>query len=221
MLATTPDSCLPAVSPGTTMARLELRCATMDDAAAITRIYNASLLAAAPHAGDAQMLISGRRLAASRVPRLTAEGLAPWIAAHHANGRPLWLAQVQGESVGWLSLLGFSDRPACVCAGEVSIYIAPAWQRQGVGRQLIAHAMREAPGWQIDRLMAFIWHDNPASLGLFRAHGFSTWGALPGVVWAEGQARDMLILGCSLEPRPEGDGPSAYRAATSELEARE
>jgi L-amino acid N-acyltransferase YncA len=39
--------------------------------------------------------------------------------------------------------------------------------------------MREAPRWHIDRLMAYIWHDNDASRGLFRSHGFAAWGSLP------------------------------------------
>ena len=60
------------------------------------------------------------------------------------------------------------------------------------GRMLLEHALREAPRWSIDRLMAFIWHDNAASVGLFRAHGFSAWGSLPGIVWADARSRDII-----------------------------
>ena len=167
--------------------------------AAVTRNYNLSLpeQAAEPGAEDGRFFV--RLPAAGRLPLLPEDGLAGWMVSHRANGRPLWVAHANGEPVGWLSLLGFSDRPACIYAGEVAIYIARAWQGRGVGRALLEHALRSAPQWHIDRLMAFIWHDNQASVGLFRALGFAPWGALPGVVWAEGRSRDMLIFGRVLE----------------------
>jgi L-amino acid N-acyltransferase YncA len=200
MLASTPAATISAGAaqpPG--IAALAVRPAVATDVVAVTRIYNESLPepTAVPH-GDG-VRIGGRLLAASRLPRLPEDGLSSWVAAHATNGRPLWLAHVGNEPVGWLSLLGFSDRPACLCAGEVAIYIARAWQGHGVGRKLLEHALREAAHWHVDRLMAFIWHDNAASVGLFRAHGFTAWGSLPGVVWAEGRSRDMLIFGRVLE----------------------
>lgn len=179
---------------------LAVRPAIAADAAAVTRIYNDSLPLPATQADDPQARLGGRLLAISRLPPLPDEGLSGWMAAHRSSGRPLWVAHAGGDPVGWLSLLGFGDRPACTCAAEVAIYIARDWQGRGVGRRLLEHAMREAPRWHIDRLMAFIWHDNAASVGLFRAHGFCAWGSLPGIVWADARSRDMLIFGRVLDP---------------------
>jgi L-amino acid N-acyltransferase YncA len=142
--------------------------------------------------------MGGRLLAHSRLQTLTPDMMAGWMATHAHHRRPLWMAQAEGQTVGWLSLLGFSDRPACSCAAEVSIYIARGWQRQGVGRTLLEHALREAPQWGIDRLMAFIWHDNMGSRRLFAQCDFDPWGVLLGVVWAEGVGRDMHIVGRKL-----------------------
>lgn len=198
MLATTPASVAPAPSPCARSETLAVRPALASDAVAITAIYNESLPLPSVCSADAQARINGRLLSASRLLPLPAGGLSEWMVAHRAHRRPLWVAHAGGEPVGWLSLLGFGDRPGCTCAGEVSIYIASAWQRRGVGRTLLQHAMAEAPHWGIDRLMAFIWHDNAASRGLFSQHGFRAWGSLPGIVWADARSRDMLILGREL-----------------------
>lgn len=199
MLATTPAPVTLAVpqQPSGTAA-FAVRPAVATDVAALTRIYNESLPEQTVVPVVDGVRIGGRLLATSRLSRLPDDGLSGWMTAHATNGRPLWLAHVGGEPVGWLSLLGFSDRPACTCAGEVAIYIARGWQGQGVGRTLVGHAMKEAPQWGIDRLMAFIWHDNMGSRRLFEKCGFEPWGTLPGVVWAEGVGRDMLIVGRSL-----------------------
>jgi len=179
-------------------AAVSIRPAIGDDIAAITRIYNDSLPNAAPIEQGTEAPVGGRRLAASRLAPFSEGTLLPWMELHRQHRRPLWVAQVNGETVGWLSLLGFSDRPACGCAAEIAVYVAGGWCGHGIGRTLLRHALREAPRWHIDRLMAFIWHDNTASRGLFRNNGFSAWGSLPGVVWAEGRSRDMLILGLEL-----------------------
>lgn len=179
-------------------AAISIRPAIGDDVAPITRIYNDSLPQAAPAEPDGEARAHGRQLAASRLAPFNEGSLVPWMDQHRRHGRPLWVATVNGETVGWLSLLGFSDRPACGCAAEVAVYVAGGRCGQGIGRALLRHAMREAPRWHIDRLMAYIWHNNDASRGLFRSHGFAAWGSLPGVVWAEGRSLDMLILGLDL-----------------------
>jgi L-amino acid N-acyltransferase YncA len=184
--------------PASTAAAISIRPAIADDVAAITRIYNDSLPKAAPIDQEADGQVGGRRHAASRLFPFSEAALLPWMESHRRSHRPLWVAQANGQTVGWLSLLGFSDRPACGYASEIAVYIASDWCGQGVGRALLQHALREAPRWSVDRLMAFIWHDNIASRGLFRSQGFVAWGSLPGVVWAEGRSRDMLILGLEL-----------------------
>lgn len=178
---------------------IAIRPALDGDLAAITRIYNESLPPLPTPLPGVDARAGGRPVLGSCLAQLPADGLANWMASHRANGRPLWVAQAGVEVVGWLSLLGFADRPACMPAAEVAIYIASGWRGCGVGRRLLSHARIEAPLWHIDRLMAFIWHDNAASLTLFRAQGFSAWGRLPGIVWADAKSRDMVILGQVLQ----------------------
>ena len=182
-------------TPIAAAAAIAVRPALDGDLTAITRINNESLPRLPAPLPDVDARAAGRPLLGSCLPQLPADGLANWMASHRANGRPLWVAQAGREVVGWLSLLGFADRPACMPAAEVAIYIARGWRGCGIGRRLLSHAQTEARLWHIDRLMAFIWHDNAASLALFRAQGFSAWGRLPGIVWADAKSRDMVILG--------------------------
>lgn len=178
---------------------LKLRPALHADAQAIGRIYSDTLPPGQDaHAADPQARAGGRLVVASRQLPLGDDAVLCWIDQHRRNGRPLWLATSGGEAIGWISLLGFSDRPNCGCTAEIGLYVTPACQGLGVGRLLLGYAMREAPRWGLDRLLAFIWHDNTASQGLFRSHGFSLWGSLPGAVWADARSRDMLIFGRAL-----------------------
>jgi L-amino acid N-acyltransferase YncA len=213
MLTLTPPGMAQASLPPPCSEAVSVRLAVAADAAAVTRIYNESLPVLAPCGADAAERIGGRLLAASRLPPLPDDGLSGWVAVHAAHRRPLWVAQAGVEPVGWLSLVGFCDRPACNYAAEVAIYISRAWQRRGVGRRLLEHALCEAPNWDIDRLMAFIWHDNMASRSLFARHGFRAWGSLPGVVWADSRSRDMQIYGRVLHPgaQAQAGGPDVWR----------
>jgi L-amino acid N-acyltransferase YncA len=213
LLATPSPDIAPVSPPPARSGGFVVRPAVASDAAAVTRIYNESLPVPAARGADAPARVNGRLLAASTLLPLSPEGLSEWMTAHRAHRRPLWVAHAGGEPVGWLSLLGFADRPGCTCAAEVAIYIARAWQRRGVGRSLLQHALREAPRWEIDRLMAFIWHDNAASRSLFAQHGFRTWGLLPGVVWVDARSRDMLILGRELPSgvQAQAGGPDVRR----------
>lgn len=181
------------------------RLATKGDAMDIARIFNDGLprpLGLAGADAPAPTGFAHRALPRSRLHAIGEAEVQPWLGLHDTTGRPLWLAQVEGETVGWLSLLGFYDRPGCACAAEVAIYVAKAWQRQGIGRSLLRKAESKAVALGFDRLMAFIWRDNAASLKLFGTHGFATWGLLPEVLWVEGRSLDFVVLGRKLDTTP-------------------
>jgi phosphinothricin acetyltransferase len=100
--------------------------------------------------------------------------------------------------LGWLSLRSFYGRPAYSETVEVGIYTDPSAQRQGIGRRLLDHALRQAPDLNISTLLAFTFAHNGPSIALFRAAGFAAWGELPGVARMDGVRRDLLILGRAL-----------------------
>jgi len=155
------------------------------DLPAIVAIYNAS--------------IPGRLATADTAPVSVDERRA-WFAAFSATSRPIWVAEAQGRTAGWLGLRSFYGRPAYHRTVEVAVYVAPESQRQGIAAALLRHAAQAAPALDIATLLAFVFGHNEASLALFRKAGFADWGTLPRVAELDGTERDLVILGRRLNP---------------------
>ncbi len=93
-----------------------------------------------------------------------------WDADHLPQCR--FVAQIGEEIAGWASLSPVSER--CVYAGvaEVSVYVAPEHQEQGIGSALLAALIAESEKVDIWTLQAGIFPENTASLALHKRHGF-------------------------------------------------
>ena len=158
---------------------MRIRDATEADLAAIVAIYNAA--------------IPGRTATADTEP-VSVESRRGWFRDHDPTKRPLWVA-VEDDIVGWLSFQSFYGRPAYHGTAEISVYVAPKWQRKGTGRELLATAVQRAHGFGISTLLGFIFGRNEASLHLFESFGFQRWGVLPRVAELDGIEHDLIILG--------------------------
>jgi L-amino acid N-acyltransferase YncA len=157
-----------------------IRDAREDDLAAIVAIYNAA--------------IPGRLATADTEP-VTLESRRPWFREHSAARRPLWVVESEREVVGWLGFQSFYGRPAYAATAEVSVYVAPAARRRGIGRALLAEAVRRGPDLGLTTLLGFIFGHNAPSLALFEAFGFERWGRLARVAVLDGVERDLVIVG--------------------------
>jgi phosphinothricin acetyltransferase len=135
------------------------------------------------------------RLATADTEPVSAASRLPWFAEHSPARRPLWVAEREGVTVGWLSFQSFYGRPAYAATAEVSVYVSTTAQRGGVGRRLLARAVERAPGLGLATLVAFVFGHNAPSLTLFQRHGFDRWGHLPRVARLDGVERDLVILG--------------------------
>jgi L-amino acid N-acyltransferase YncA len=162
-----------------------IRHATEADLPAIVAIYNAS--------------IPGRLATADTSP-VTVDERREWFAAFEPARRPLWVAESQAAVVGWLGLRSFYGRPAYHRTVEAAVYVAPAFQRSGIARALLAHAIDRAPALGVATLLAFVFGHNEPSLALFGRAGFRAWGTLPRVAELDGIERDLVILGRRLTP---------------------
>jgi L-amino acid N-acyltransferase YncA len=164
---------------------MPIRHAGPSDLPEIVSIYNAS--------------IPGRMATADLAP-VTVADREQWFSEFDPVRRPLWVAcgDASPAPLAWLSLRSFYGRPAYAETIEVSVYTAPAAQRRGYARHLLAHALHEAPALGIRTLLAFTFAHNTPSLALFRSAAFATWGTLPGVAKLDGVRRDLLILGRAL-----------------------
>jgi L-amino acid N-acyltransferase YncA len=172
-----------------------IRFADPADLPEIIAIYNAS--------------IPGRAATADLEPVTVAERTS-WFQDFDPKRRPLWVHcdKSGGPVTGWLSLRSFYGRPAYHATAEIGVYTAPGFQRRGIGRTLLTHAIVTAPKVGLRTLLAFVFAHNAASLALFCGAGFEAWGRLPRIAELDGVERDLLILGLRVAERPDERGTS-------------
>ena len=163
-----------------------IRDATEADLPAIVEIYNAT--------------IPSRMVTADLEP-VTVESRRPWLAAHQAAVRPLWvLRDPAGTIAAWLSFDPFYARAAYDGTAMIAIYVAAARRREGLGRQLLSLAITRAPTLGLHTLLGYIFGHNSPSLRLFEENGFQRWGHLPRVAVLDGVERDLIIVGRRIAP---------------------
>src|SRR5436190_19053132 len=164
---------------------MNIRDATETDLESIVEIYNAS--------------IPGRRATADTQP-ITTESRRAWFAEHSPQHRPLWVALMDNSIAGWLSFQSFYGRPAYHATAELSVYVAPAYQRRGIARELLHKAIASSQSLGLRTLLGFIFGHNEPSLRLFESFGFERWALLPGVAELDGHERDLVIVGRRVTP---------------------
>lgn len=157
-----------------------IRDAVETDLSAIVAIYNAAIPS---------------RMATADLEPVSVESRLSWFSEHTPGSRPIWVMEVDGVIAGWLSFQTFYGRPAYHVTAEISIYVAPAYQRCGIGRQLITKAIHHSPGLGLKSLVSLIFAHNQPSLRLVESMGFQRWGFLPQVAELDGFERDLVILG--------------------------
>ncbi|NTS77316.1 N-acetyltransferase family protein [Catenovulum sp. SM1970] len=156
-----------------------IRKATNKDLAPIVDIYNQS--------------IPSRLATADTEPKSISEFTA-WFTSHHPM-RPIFVYEQDNQCVAWLSFKDFYGRPAYQSTAEISIYVATSAIGQGIGTTLLSHALSICPELNIERLLAFIFSHNTASIELFKKFGFTAWGELPDVAEMDDKKYSLSILG--------------------------
>lgn len=161
------------------MTDLTIRDATEADWPAVVDIYN-------------QAIPAGRATADTR-PVTVADRL-PWFGAFDPARRPLLVATVGGEVVGWVCLTSFyAGRPAYAATAEVSLYVATAYQGRGVGEALKRHLIAQCPRFGVTTLLSFHFDHNGATAALNEKLGFAPAGHLPNIAVVGGESRGVVI----------------------------
>jgi phosphinothricin acetyltransferase len=160
---------------------LQIRDALPSDLTQIVAIYNASI---------------PNYLATADTEPITVESRLQWFANHSASTYPLWIMEnEQQQMLGWLGFQAFYGRPAYRKTAELSIYIDPAFQGQGLGKRLLAEAIAQSSRLGLKTLLGFIFGHNQPSLKLFSQYQFEQWGFLPLVADLGEKERDLVIMG--------------------------
>jgi phosphinothricin acetyltransferase len=159
---------------------MTIRHANETDLPAIVAIYNAA---------------SPSRKATADLKPVSVQSRLGWFQGRSPSQRPIWVIEIEGIVVGWLSFKSFYGRPAYDSTAEISIYLSPSVHQRGLGSQFLALAIQESPNLGIKTLLGFIFAHNQASLNLFTRFGFEQWGYLPQVAELDGVERDLIIMG--------------------------
>lgn len=95
---------------------------------------------------------------------------AEWDAAHVKSCR--FVAEADGEIVGWAALTPFSTRECYKGVAEDSIYVSEGYGGKGIGEELLTTLLRESEAQDFWTVQAHIIQKNEASLKLHRKCGF-------------------------------------------------
>lgn len=203
-------------------AKYEISRAVKADLAAITSIYNASIL---------------ERNATATLCPVSIEEREAWFDAHKAANRPIYvlrevcdvnltseegetfeadcerkfdskganlgeqklgIAKQKGKILAWGSLSDYHPREGYRITAEISVYVAPEARGKGLGGRLVNFILESAPKFGAKNVVALIFSSNAASLNLFAKFGFTRWGELPEVCDMGGKIESLTILGKKL-----------------------
>lgn len=163
----------------------EIRLARESDLGAIAAIYNYEVEHSTATFDTEPVSIENRR---------------EWLKKHGALRRPVVVAEVEGEVIGWASLSDWSERCAYARAAEVSVYIHRSHRKKGVGKMLLVDLIDRARRGGIGVLLARICTLNgEASIHLHQSVGFQRVGTMRRVGQKFGQILDIELLDLQLD----------------------
>jgi L-amino acid N-acyltransferase YncA len=115
-----------------------------------------------------------------------------WDAAHLDEHR--FVAERDGQVVGWIALVPASPRECYAGVAEVSVYVAADSRRKGVGASLLAAAVESAERGGLWTLQTGVFPENAASLRLLQRFGFRAVGTRERIGQLHGAWRDLVLF---------------------------
>jgi L-amino acid N-acyltransferase YncA/DNA-binding transcriptional ArsR family regulator len=126
----------------------------------------------------------------------TFETKVPTVAALRRRWMPnlAWVAELEGEVVGWAAVAATSSRECYRGVGESMVYVAGSARGRGVGRALLFTQVNEADAAGVWTLQASVFPENRASLALHHAAGYRTLAVRTRIAQLDGEWRDTVLL---------------------------
>ena len=111
-----------------------------------------------------------------------------WLPDHR------WVAELDGQVVGWTALRATSTRPVYSGVAESSIYVGDGHRGRGVGTALIHRQVCAADEAGLWTLQTSIFPENRASIALHHSAGYRTLGVRERIGRHHGTWRDTVFL---------------------------
>jgi phosphinothricin acetyltransferase len=165
---------------------IKVRIAMEADLPAIVDIYNQSIPAGWSTADTSPIRVEDR---------------VEWFRKFDPAKRPIWVADLEGRIAAWASLSSFYyGRPAYDATAEISIYVATAQHRRGIGRFLKEWVIRQCPKLGVTTLLSMHFDHNQATRRINESLGFELCGHLKEIAVVQGQKRGLMIWALRIPP---------------------
>jgi phosphinothricin acetyltransferase len=175
---------------GEVVVDLRTRDATVADLPAIVDIYNQSIPAGWSTADTQPIAVADR---------------VEWFRQFDPATRPIWVAEMDGQVVATVYLSSFyAGRPAYDATAEVSVYVATAYQRRGIGRWLKRWVIEQCPRLGVTTLLSMHFDHNEATRRINESLGFRQMGHLTEIAVVQGHKRGLVIWALRIPPRNAG-----------------
>ena len=95
----------------------------------------------------------------------------------------------------------YAGRPAYDATAEVSVYLATAYQRRGIGRRLKEFVIGECPRLGVTTLLSMHFDHNEATRRINESLGFQQLGHLTEIAVVQGHKRGLVIWALRIPPK--------------------
>ncbi|HYX08874.1 MAG TPA: GNAT family N-acetyltransferase [Bacteroidales bacterium] len=154
--------------------------ATTEHLSAINDIYN-------------QAVDDGLRTA--HIHPLSMKERKSWFFEHSEDQYPVFVYLKGDKIIGWISISAYrSDRQALDEVVEVSYYVDYDYHHQGIGSELMQHAIAFSIGHRYRIMVAILVGDNHPSVGLLKKYGFKEVGRIPDAIHFQQEFHDHLFM---------------------------
>lgn len=169
--------------PDTDRVEISIRDAVVEDAAALTVIYNQGIV---------------DRVATLETEERTPEERRAWLDARDPR-HPVMVAVADGQVVGFGSLNVFNPRKAYDHVADFSIYVERAWRGKGVGSRLLRAIIQRARHIGYHKLVLSAFPFNESGVALYKKFGFRVVGIYQEQGLLDGRWVDTIIMEKLLE----------------------
>ena len=159
---------------------MTIRPAVSADAPAMAQIYNRELQSDAPtnYATEPQ----------------TGESRRNWLEGLQERGYPVWVAEQDGQVVGFGALTPFHPLPGYRFTVTGSLYVDAPLRRTGIGKALGQALIKAGRSLGYHTIIAGINSENRASIALHEGFGFEQVGYFRGIGFKDGRRYDDVCL---------------------------
>jgi len=142
------------------------------------------------------MALTEEKFATADIQHVSLESRKDWFAQHSPDTYPIYVAEENGEIIGWCSLSPHRPgRKALRTVAEISYYIHKDHRRKGVASSLINYTIESAESLGFKNLISILLDLKKPSIHILEKFGFEKWGHLPDVADIDGVLCGQFIYG--------------------------